>query len=44
LDPVALAWYRYRIESGHYDSAEIVDRILERLEPSPPPRESPPRR
>ncbi len=44
LDPVALAWYRYRIESGHYDAAEVLQAIAEYLhqaqgvEDEPPPR------
>jgi hypothetical protein len=29
LDPVALAWYRYRIESGHYDATEVLHAIAE---------------
>lgn len=44
LDPVALAWYRHRLATGHYDADEVMDRVVESLErtrlleaPPPPP-------
>jgi hypothetical protein len=41
LDPIALAWYRYRIEAGHYDADDVAQRVAEYLHDSRIPRDEP---
>jgi hypothetical protein len=46
LDPVALAWYRHRLATGHYDSEAVLERLTDALvqagplvDPPAPPAE-----
>jgi hypothetical protein len=43
LDPIALAWYRYRIEAGHYDSSEVLLSIADYVLASDHHDDDPPR-
>jgi len=41
IDPIALAWYRHRIEAGHCDADEVAQRLAEYLHDSRIPRDEP---